>query len=135
MDFVDHTIERSKLYKSGVLLAVWDIADTDRAFYQAIDYQMLKGGRGTKNDTDPHASIPAIVPNECYNSWVLYQLNYARSLCDCHAFYQLVGNEGVLLYCSPGLVFNQGINNCDWPYNVDTSDIPCSREVRTIYYR
>lgn len=35
---VKHTFQKDKLNKRGVLLSIWDIADTSMAFYQVIDY-------------------------------------------------------------------------------------------------
>lgn len=48
---------------------------------------------------------------------------------DCSMFLNCVNGNGVVQQCGPGTVFNQVIQVCDWPYNVD-----CSRRNRPHHY-
>lgn len=115
--FVEHIIAKRDLQMTGVLLEIWDIADTPNAFYQAIDYFYHE------------ADIPPVVPpapptDGCYDRDVLLSVGYARSLCDCHKFYQLVyGAVAVLMECQIPLVFDPTSNTCNWRDLVDISGV------------
>lgn len=38
---------------------------------------------------------------------------------DCSCFYECIGQDWIKLKCSPGLMWNDKIKNCDYPENVD----------------
>lgn len=40
---------------------------------------------------------------------------------DCNKFLNCVHGNGAVQECGPGTVFNDGLQVCDWPYNVDCS--------------
>ncbi|XP_057364708.1 acidic mammalian chitinase-like [Daphnia carinata] len=43
---------------------------------------------------------------------------YYADPANCNKYYRCVNGKIVAMYCSPGLVFNPSIDQCDWPYNV-----------------
>lgn len=47
---------------------------------------------------------------------------------DCNKFLNCVHGNGVVQECGPGTVFNEALQVCDWPYNVD-----CNRNGGTVY--
>ncbi|KAK8748307.1 hypothetical protein OTU49_016064, partial [Cherax quadricarinatus] len=43
---------------------------------------------------------------------------------DCGAFCECSGTTAFYLHCKPGLFFNENLNVCDWPQNVDCGTRP-----------
>ena len=127
---VEHIIAKSDLLQSGVLLEIWDIADTANAFYQAIDYLYNEGDVSSVTDapstdapTTESPPPPSSNDDQCYDRHTLLSTGYARSICDCHKFYQSVNNESVLMECQNSLVFDPSKNECNWRDKVDVSGI------------
>ncbi len=43
---------------------------------------------------------------------------------DCSTFYSCSGGVPILMFCPPGLLFNDKLDVCDWPQNVDCIPVP-----------
>lgn len=112
---VEHIVAKSDLQRTGVLLEIWDIADTANAFYQGIDY--LYNG-----DVPPYPPEPP-TDDLCYDREILTSVGYARSICDCHKFYQLANGVAVLMSCQMPLVFDPTSNTCNWRELVDITGV------------
>lgn len=123
--------------KGGVLLAIWSIGDTSRAFYQVIDYKINFGTNKTNPEekailrkavvqsiVSTHSQqgiCPRLDRKRCVN------IQYVINPCNCHEYYYCTSVTNIItMNCPADLVYDEELGVCNWRAStILPSDVTC----------